>query len=645
MSVDKVIMNRRPTSKEELIELIKKHDEWVIGGLLVLYAKQTMSEQYDFETKYSNGVGFNNADASFMSRMAVWYGNKGFFSNKQITAIRKTLIKYGNQMFDYNVIPKPNNKINAIRNLKKEPLADIVNGKIKITFDFDQELVSLVKTLSNRNFNKDDITDKHWTAILTVPNIEILKDKFKFSEQLQKWYDQTTLQETVTPIDVPGMNDMFPFQKYGVGYIESRNGRALVADEMGLGKTIQALGYLAIHPELRPAIIVVPASLKLNWKREIEKWMDKSISVTILQSRTPYKFDLTDIIIINYDILDAWTLTLKKLKCKVMIIDEVHFIKSRKAQRTKATRKLAKGIKHVIGLSGTPITNKPIEFFESLNLIRPDIFPTFWPFATKYCAPVNNGYGWSFGSSNKKELHSELTKTLMLRRLKKDVLTELPPKIRTVIPLEIDNRNEYDQAEEEMMDNTDNEPGYYLAQFEKLKQITVKGKMKFVYEWIDNFLNTNQKLIIFCTHRNIVEQVTEYYKGILVKLYGGMSAEQKQESVDSFQNNDKIKLFAGNIKAAGIGITLTAASATCFIELGWTPSEHIQAEDRIHRIGQEADSVFAYYLVAEETIEEDIAKLIDDKHKVLDAILDGKETEDTNLLSELLIKVSKRRNK
>lgn len=655
---------------EELKELLldKEKDEWVIGGLMALYAQQTPDEQKSYQTVYDNKMGFNGVDAPILTDMANWYQRTGGLSKKQIAFIRRTIVKYVKQMATIGVTPMSNNgKKKPVEDIKPMKWAGMQDNKIVIKFSFPKgdnqfkETLEKVKSLDGRRFISDE---KHWTAILSLISFEKLKEwGFDIGEKLQAWYDEETKPIQKIKLDLPEGLKLYPFQKTGVAYIESKNGRALVGDEPGLGKTIQALGWLRLHPELRPAVIICPASVKLNWERETKKWLPKE-STNVIFGRGG-NLPKVSIHIINYDILADRTETqvdpktkkekiiiieqgraaqLKKLDPKVMIVDEIHYIKDKRALRTQEVRSLGKDVP-TIGLSGTPFLNKPAEGWTFLNLIRPDLFPYFKVYGNKYCGPVYNpwkGANDYDGASNIDELHQLLVKSTMIRRLKKDVLPDLPEKTISIIPVEIDNENEYYHEEGKNIDTST--PGAILAQMERLKQLAVKGKMKTITNWIDDFLASGEKLVVFCVHRNIVDQLKDHFGKKAVRLYGGDSLKHRQEAIDRFQTDDSVRLFVGNIKAAGEGITLTAASNTCFIELAWGPYAHSQAEDRVHRIGQK-NAVTAYYLVAVNTIEEDIALLLDEKKKVLDMVHDGKEVEETELLTELLKRIKERREK
>ena len=524
---------------------------------------------------------------------------------------------------------------------------------IKIEFPFDYATLANVKTLPGRRFHNEG-AKKYWTCPLSIEAVEKLQEwGFDLDPKLEEFLAKSKMHvDQVQSIDVPGLKmELFPYQKQGVSFIEAKDGRALVADSMGLGKTAQALAWLQLHREKTPVIIIVPASLKLNWERECHMWL-KNPNTQILTGTKADMPIVGDIIIINYDILPAWYKRLKAIDAKVLVTDECHYYKSNQAKRTKAVKALAKGIPHIIALSGTPIVNRPIEMFNAIDIVQPGIFGSLWSYAKKYCGAVHNGWGWDFnGATNTEELHERLSNSIMIRRKKEDVLKQLPPKVRSFVPMELTNSKEYAKAEKDFIEWVRAEKGVKaaeragnaeaLAKISGLKQLAIQGKITGSLGWIKDHLDTNGKLVVFAVHKKtinaVMEAMAEYNP---VKVDGSVSQEQRQWAVDTFQNDPDCRLFVGNIKAAGVGLTLTAASSVAFLELGWSPGEHDQAEDRIHRIGQESDSVNAYYLLAQGTIEEEIAKLIDKKRKVLDQVLDGQDSDASSLLAELMQKYS-----
>ena len=519
---------------------------------------------------------------------------------------------------------------------------------IKITFQFDWDVLNKVKTLPGRKFHGDE-NPKYWTCPLSIDSVEALAYwGFQIGAALNEFVTKSkiAIDDISEDIEIPGLQmELFPFQKKGVSFIEAKDGRALIADSMGLGKTAQSLAWLQLHPKERPAIVVVPASLKLNWKRECHMWM-KDPKVQILSGKKATTPLVGEIIIINYDILAAWLGKLQEIKAQTLIIDEIHFVKNNKAQRTKAIKALGKRIPHVIGLSGTPIVNRPVEAYNVIKLIDDTVVPNYWHYVHRYCNAKHNGFGWDFsGASNTEELHQKLVQTIMLRRKKSEVLTDLPDKTYSALSMEITNRKEYHTAEGNFIawvrkykgpkaaEKASNAEA--LAEIEALKQLCIKGKMKQSIDWVKNFLDIGEKLVVFATHKLTIETLMEEFKDQAVKIDGSVSQKARQEAVDRFQDDPSIRLFVGNIQAAGVGITLTAASNVAFLELPWTRAALSQAEDRCHRIGQK-NAVNIYYLLASDTIDEKIASLIDQKRKVLDSVLDGKESDQGSMLSELM---------
>jgi len=537
--------------------------------------------------------------------------------------------------------------------------ASLMGQKIKIQFPFNPkslqtiDTLQKVKTLLGRRYHREG---RFWSCPLTVKSAQQLKEwGFQLDPKLEHFLQSKLHPTPPKPIPtIPGLRgELYPFQNIGVSFIESRQGRALIGDEMGLGKTVETLAWLQLHPEKRPAIIVCPASLKLNWEEEIQRWIERrpeNIPQVLSGTKPSGGFIHGKILIINYDILHAWTEKIQKLHPQVIILDEAHLTKNRKAKRTKAVNIIARNVPHIIGLTGTPITSRPVEFFNTLHLIDPTLFPDFWTYAHRYCDPHHNGYGWNFkGASNTEELHQLLTRTIMLRRRKEEVLQELPSKIRSAIPIELTNKEEYKLAERDFITWIQSvgkaKVGVKiqaLAKIEYLKQIALKGKISQCIQWIKDFLEVEDKLIVFAIHRNTINTLMQEFKGVAVKVDGSVTKEKRQEAVQAFQSNPNYKLFIGNIKAAGVGLTLTASSNVVFLELPWTPGELGQAEDRAHRIGQKK-AVNIYYLLARGTIEEKIAKLLDIKKKVLGRVLDGQEVGEETLLTTLLASYEKRK--
>ena len=522
---------------------------------------------------------------------------------------------------------------------------------IKITFPYNPNDVLKVKTLEDRRFQS---VEKYWTAALTAKNIEDLKEwGWEIDPKLIEWMSKSkvNVEEIQDDLEIPGLKmELFPFQKRGVAFIEKKEGNALIADEMELGKTAQALAWLQLHPEIRRTVIVVPASLKLNWKREAEMWLDGDRIIQILSGKDPERI-YGQILIINYDVLSSWLSTLLGFDPQLVIADEVHYAKNNKAIRTKALKKLAQQVPHFLGLSGTPIVNRPVEFLNAIKLVDSTLFPNNWHYLKRYCGAYQTRYGWDLsGAHHTEELHEILTNSIMIRRKKADVLKDLPDKIRSFIPMELDNTTDYRSAEFNFIDFVKERKGATaaarasnaetLAKIEALKQLAVEGKLNQAIAWIKEFLEVEGKLVVFAVHKAVIDRLMIEFKNFAVKVDGSVTGPNRQLAVDTFQNDPKIQLFVGNIKAAGVGITLTASSNVAFLELPWTPGDLSQAEDRCHRIGQK-DAVNIHYLLAQGTIEEDIAELLDKKRKVLDSVLDGEIPEQDSLLLSIMNKYEK----
>jgi SWI/SNF-related matrix-associated actin-dependent regulator 1 of chromatin subfamily A len=321
-----------------------------------------------------------------------------------------------------------------------------------------------------------------------------------------------------------------------------------------------------------------------------------------------------------------------------VILDEFHYIKNGKALRTKAAKRLAKNADHVLALSGTPIINRPVEFFNGIELVNPNIFPSWWYFVHKFCAAYHDGYGLdTSGHSNTDKLHKIMTSTMMIRREKKDVYDQLPEKVRSIVPLPIGDRQDYEEALKELSEflNEKYDSAGALVEIEKLKQMAVRAKMESAIDWIRDMLDSGEKLIVFADHKFAVDELMSAFKDVAVKIDGSVSANKRMGIVDQFQKDDNIRLFVGS-KAAKEGITLDVASNVVFIELWWTPGEILQAEDRCYGRLSNPHGANIWFLIAKDSIEEDILDLLEKKAKVLDQILDGKSIDDITVFTELI---------
>jgi SWI/SNF-related matrix-associated actin-dependent regulator of chromatin subfamily A-like protein 1 len=454
----------------------------------------------------------------------------------------------------------------------------------------------------------------------------------------------------------------FPYQKQGAAQIERFEGRALLADQMGLGKSLQSLLWCHRNPELRPIIIICPASLKWQWERECRKHFGMRADV-FEGTKVPETqlLNTHHIVIINYDILTVWLKYLKRLKPKIIIIDEGHYLCNRETLRFRNVKELCKRVKHIIILTGTPVTNEPANLWPLLRLLCPKLYPAFLPFCEEFSKPELKPWGWVYkGAKNLDVLHKVLVDNVMIRRLKKDVLSQLPQKQRTVIPVEIENRKEYEHAKKDLVSWL----GKYsqvkanrarkaqrLVKMGYLKRLAGTLKLKSVQEWIDNYLEENdEKLIVFGLHRAVLHPLHDRYKHSSVLIDGKVKGRDRQLAIDQFLNKQRTRLLFGNIQAAGVGWSAKGVSNTAIIEFPWAPGVLTQAEDRSHGYGRGHDVKASsyYYLVGRETIEGRLLEILQDKQQILDQVLDGAEYHEgldvyDQLTNELL--TESRRNK
>jgi len=520
------------------------------------------------------------------------------------------------------------NLVNGKPIQKEELEMSLKGGKILIKSPFAYK--DRIKELPERKWNPDL---KVWECPLSVLRAVIsVFPEAKLSVELKAELDKAASIAKLSGMSSDanlnikfGDLELLPFQSVGVKFVENAGGRALIADEMGLGKTIQALAYLRLHPEIRPALIVCPASLKLNWRNEAVKWLDVRDKVSVINKEMECD---KSVYIINYDILIKYQSQLSAMKFKAIILDESSYVKNQKAKRTEATIEIAKDIPNRILLTGTPVLNRPKELFTQLNIIDPISYPKFTTFAFRYCGAENTGYGWDFNGVSRAEELNDRLKTTMVRRTKAQVLQELPDKRRQTIVVPLSNEKEYFKAHNDFTKwlrinkgiTTDAE---HLVRIEMLKQLSATGKMLAIIENITNFLESGKKLVVFAHHKFVIDQLMGEFKDAAVSLTGSTSMEDRQKAVDDFQHNPDIKLFIGNLQASSVGITLTASSDVMFIEFPWNYAMLQQAEDRCHRIGAK-NAVNIIYAVGEKSIDEDIIEIILNKKKVIDSVIDGK---------------------
>jgi SNF2 family DNA or RNA helicase len=406
------------------------------------------------------------------------------------------------------------------------------------------------------------------------------------------------------------------------------NKKFILADDMGLGKTTSTI-ISALETGAKKVLIICPASLKINWQREIENYSDRTTS--IIEGK---KWDDADFVIINYDIIKNFhddkkkaESTIVKSKFDLVIVDEAHYVQNSQAQRTKLINDIGRNVERVWLLTGTPITSRPINYFNLLNLIDSPVAQNWMAYVKRYCNGFQFQAGrrkiWNVsGASNLEELRDR-TSPLVLRRLKENVL-DLPEKIITPVYLRLKSK-EYEELMGEYYDWYDKsgESDSLTLQFTKLtkvRQVIAEEKTKATIELCENIIEQGKKVIVFTNFTKSLEMILQHFGKSAVRLDGQMSQKERQLSVDNFQNDENITVFVGNIKAAGVGITLTAAEAVVMNDLSFLPSDHSQAEDRSYRYGQK-NNVLVYYPIFDNTVEGIIYDILKKKKNIFETIM------------------------
>lgn len=434
--------------------------------------------------------------------------------------------------------------------------------------------------------------------------------------------------------------ELFPYQVEGVRAIVKKfGGRALLADEMGLGKSAQALATAAFYKEW-PLVVVCPSSLRLNWKKEALLWLPAYLSeVDICVVRKGSDKLYGRMLIFSYEMAAKRAGEILALKPQMVVLDEAHYIKNKTAQRTKRLVPLCRAAPRCILLTGTPVLNRPIELWTQLEALNRS-FGKYWEYAQKYCNLKRGRFGWDVsGARNLPELNERLRSTVMVRRLKRDVLTQLPPKRRVKIVVEgVGRSTELEVIRGEVRDALAKANGNMELARELLRKKTVKlssiifkaysliGAMKaeHVVSWTIDNSSSDSPLVVFAHHKLVLDAIcrglTE--QGVSwVRIDGSTKLDARQDAVEKFQGG-KAQVAVLSITAASTGITLTRSSDMLIAELPFGPGLAAQAEDRIHRVGQK-NAALIRYMIAERTLDESLWRLINRKSEVTHAALDG----------------------
>jgi SWI/SNF-related matrix-associated actin-dependent regulator 1 of chromatin subfamily A len=559
-----------------------------------------------------------------------------------------------------------------------EVMLDVNGSGLKVMFDFPKEgKLLLLKNNVKAYGGRWDPKAKCWTlgANTTAENLHMFDDHKlvvtpEAIEAMSAVFERRALASAMDLDDeelkrrinaaVPEGKELFPFQAAAVAFLEKSGGCGLIGDEMGTGKTIETAAFLAYRKDLRPAVVVVPAVVSTNWVKELEAWTEGE-SIYRIKNRKDEAPEGTSIVVVTYDLVKQHKTkeekeeekkkgeekgteareAIKAMNPKCIVADECHYLKNIKAQRTKAFLDLAtqKTVESIVLLSGTPILNCPKEFYTALSLLRPAEFNSWFKFTERYCGGYQGEYGYvADGVTNTKELASRL-KDVMIRRLKKDVLEELPAKLRGRVTVQVapKARAAYNRAVK-AADTT-------LTKITAGRHALGLAKVAPAVDLANEYADQNKPLLIFAHHQDVLNGLCEGLdkEGVSYgRIDGSVSHERRGQLVDAFQAGG-LDVMVLSTKAAGVGITLTHASDVLFVERSWTPADEEQAEDRAHRIGQ-TDSVTVRYMVVPNTLDEDMDDLIESKRAVLHAVLNqGKMLpEDMDIRKELAARMEAR---
>lgn len=504
---------------------------------------------------------------------------------------------------------------------------------IGVSFAYDRELLERFKfEIDGRKWNKED---RNWEvpAPQVVKMVELfggpknitaddgVKRIYKEEIKRRKHLDEIRVKED-TDIKIPTKLDLYPYQKVAVEFIDRAGGRAMVADQMGLGKTATAIGYAAYKGS--KTLIICPKSVVVGWAREIERFTGKKSTIWYSNEKSG-RID-AQFHIINYDIVEKRAKELRDAKFDLLVCDEATYIKNRKTKRTKSilgdgkAKKLYPGIKtkEVIFLTGTPVLNRPVEAFTLLNFLDGNRFNNFFQFTQKYG-------GWQ-GSDprNLDDLHAR-TKDLVIRRLKKDILTELPAKQRNDLYVELtpSEHKEYQQLLEKLFRKWRSLGKPTIAEMPAIQNYLIGKKMPRLHEVVDELLEQDRGVLIYCCYVEPLKQLANHYGDKAAIIHGQLTTTERQKSIDALKSGKaKVGLFSIGAGAMGIDGLQYSIDTVIFLDQFWVPAIHEQAEDRLFRIGQ-TKQVSAYYMICENTIDEQMRVILSEKQRIVDEIVDG----------------------
>ncbi|XP_038876341.1 SWI/SNF-related matrix-associated actin-dependent regulator of chromatin subfamily A-like protein 1 isoform X2 [Benincasa hispida] len=540
------------------------------------------------------------------------------------------------------------------------------SGNIGAKFSYDQALVEAFRKIPKATWNGKE---RLWMFPISSMSAaeSVLRDVVGFKvevENLDNLVHRAIMAASLLPdlrdkynklpVDIESM--LLPFQREGVRFILQHGGRAILADEMGLGKTLQAIAVAACIRESWPVLILTPSSLRLHWATMIQQWLkipSSDIHVvlsqncgsnkggfTILSSSSKSSLHLDGLFnIISYDVVQKLQNILMASEFKVVIADESHFMKNAQAKRTVACVPVIQKAQYAILLSGTPALSRPIELLKQLEALYPNVYKNVHEYGNRYCK--GGTFGLYQGASNHEELHNLMKATLMIRRLKKDVLSELPLKRRQQVFLDLAEKDirqiralfcelEVVKGKIKACRSEEEVESLKFQQKHLINKIytdSAEAKIPAVLNYLETVIEAGCKFLVFAHHQPMIDAIYQFFqkkKVNCIRIDGGTPSAMRQALVSDFQQKESIMAAVLSIRAGGVGLTLTAASTVIFAELSWTPGDLIQAEDRAHRIGQ-VSSVNIHYLLANDTVDDIIWDVVQSKLENLGQMLDGEE--------------------
>ncbi|GKV10463.1 hypothetical protein SLEP1_g21819 [Rubroshorea leprosula] len=591
-----------------------------------------------------------------------------YSSNRPNPSSSSSLAECSPRKLPSSIMPKANTEDDCSKNQQKFSVKFFLHatGNMAAKFPYNPVVVGAFRNIPKATWNAKE---RLWVFPLSSLSTaeKVLSEISDFKVEVENLYSLVH-HAILAASAVPDLQDRYdripncieskllPFQRDGIRFILQHGGRALLADEMGLGKTLQAIAVTTCIRDSWPVLILTPSSLRLHWASMIQQWLNippSDIVVVLSQSVGSNRGGFTIVSssskrcihldglfnIVSYDSVPKLQDVLMASEFKVVIADESHFLKNAQAKRTSASVPVIKKAKYAILLTGTPALSRPIELFKQLEALYPDVYKKVYEYGERYCK--GGIFGIYQGASNHEELHNLMKATVMIRRLKKDVLSQLPVKRRQQVFLDLAEKDmkqinalfrelEVVKGKIKACQSEEEVKALKLVEKNLINKIyteSAEAKIPSVLDFLGTMVEAGCKFLVFGHHQPMIHSIHQFLlkkKVGCIRIDGSTPASSRQALVTDFQEKDTIKAAVLSIKAGGVGLTLTAASTVVFAELSWTPGDLIQAEDRAHRIGQ-VSSVNVYYLLANDTVDDIIWDVVQSKLENLGQMLDGHE--------------------